>query len=84
MRVNRILWLAMLSVASGSCAKLENLCSSDVFEYKGVMVNALHRVAWSVTLNPPSRYLINNPVKCDPFEFKDKTNFWEALRLKYE
>lgn len=80
--MNRILLLAMLCIASASCVELENLCSSDAFEYNGVLVNAFHRLQQNVTFEPLSFYLINDTVKCDFFKFKNKTNFWEALRFK--
>lgn len=82
--MNRILLLAMLCVASSSCVELENLCSSDSFEYKGVLVNAFHKVQWNVTFGPLNDYLINDTVKCNPAEFENKTNLEETLRLKNE
>ena len=80
--MNRILLLAMLCVASGSCVELKNICSSDSFEYKGVLVNAFHKVQWNLTFGSLNDYLINDTVKCDPAEFKNKTDVEEALRLK--
>ena len=84
LKMNRILLLAMLCVASGSCVKLENICSPDNFEYKGVLVNAFHKVQWNVTFRPLGDYLNNDTVKCNPAKFKDKTNLEETLRLKNE
>ena len=81
--MNKLLLLA-LCVASVSCVELENLCSSDTFEYKGVLVNAFHRVQSNVTFQLLSHYLINDTVRCDLSEFKNKTNFQEALRLKHK
>ena len=80
--MNRILVLAMLCVASAHCVELENLCSSDTFEYNGVLVNAFHRVQWNVTFESLSHYLINDTVKCDIAEFQNKTEFWETLKAK--
>ena len=80
--MNQTLLLAILCVASVSSVELEKLCSSDVFEYKGVLVNAFHRVQWNVTLEPLSRYLVNDSVRCDPTQFQNQSNFWEALRIK--
>ena len=86
--MSKILCLAILWVASVSCLELENICSSDAFEYRGAikkyLVNAFYRVERNVTFEPLSRYLINDTVKCDLAEFENKTNFWEALRLKHE
>lgn len=80
--MNRIWVLAILCVASASGVELENLCSSDAFEYNGVLVNAFHRLQQSVTFESMSHYLINDTVKCDYFEFKNRTNFWEVLKIK--
>ena len=82
--MNRILLFAMLCVALSRCLELENLCSSDSFEHKGVLVNAFHKVQWNVTFGSLGDYLINDTVKCNPAEFKDKTNLEETLRLKKE
>lgn len=83
-KMRPLLLFVMLCVASASCVELENLCSSDTFKHEGVLVNAFHRVQWNVTLEPPSHYLVPGTVKCDFREFKNKTNFWQALKLKYE
>lgn len=83
-KMNRILMLAMLCVASASCLELENICASDAFKYKDVLVNAFYRVQWSVTFESLNHYLINDTVKCDPLEFKNKTNLQEALKFKDE
>ena len=80
----KVLILAMLCVASVACVKLENICSDDSFEYKGVLVNAFHRVKLNITFQPLSFYLINDSVKCDPAEFKNKANFLKALKTKHE
>ena len=80
--MNRIFLFAIFCVASASCLELESICSSDTFEYKGVLVNAFHRIQRNVTFQPLSHYLINDTVKCDYFQFKNKTNFWEALKIK--
>lgn len=74
----------MLCVASTNCVELENLCSSDTFEYAGILVNAFHRVQRNVTFKSLSHYLIKDSVKCDFFEFENKTNFWEALKIKHD
>ena len=79
---NQILLLTLLCVASASCVELENICSSDSFEYNGLLVNAFHRVQQNVTFEPLLHYLINGSVKCDFSEFFNKTNYWEALDLK--
>ena len=78
----KILILAMLCVASVACVKLENICSADTFQYKGVLVNAVYRVQTNVTFQPISLYMINDSVKCDPAEFEVKRRFVEALTLK--
>ena len=76
--------LAMLCVASVGCVKLENICSSDSFEYKGLIVNAFYRIQWNVTFESLNHYLIDDAIKCDPTEFKNRTNFREALKTKHE
>ena len=83
-KMNRILLVALLFFASVSCLELKNLCSSDVFEYRDVLVNAFHVVPLNVTFKSLNHYLIKSSVKCDLLEFNNKTNFWEALRLKHE
>ena len=90
--MNKILLLAIFCVASANCVTLENICSSDTFEYKSaqpvaggkppVLVNAFHRVQLNATFESLSHYLINDTVKCDIADFKIKANFWEALKLK--
>ena len=82
--MTKIVWLAILWVASASCVELENICSSDTLRFNDLLVNAFHRVQRNVTFQPLSYYLIKDTIKCDFFEFKNKTNFWEALRLKHE
>ena len=84
LKMNRILLLAMLCVASGSCVKLENICSHDSFEYKGLLVNAFYKVQWNVTFGLLDDYLINDTIKCNPAQFSNKTNLEETLRLKNE
>ena len=81
----------MLCIASARCVELENICSSDSFIYKtswsedpGILVNAFHKVQKNITFQPIGHYLINDTVKCDFFEFKNKTNFWEALKIKHK
>ena len=78
------IFLVMLCVASVSCVDLKNICTADSFEYKGVLVNAFHRVQRNVTFESIGHYLIDNTVNCDPSEFQNKTNFWETLKLKHE
>lgn len=86
--MNKILVIFVLYVASASCVELENLCSTDTFTYKGaftydrLLVNAFHRVQRQLTFEPLSYYLINDTVQCNQTEFRNKTNFWEALRAK--
>ena len=80
--MNKILFLTTLCVASVCCVELENLCSADAFEYKGVLVNAFHRVPQNVQFEPLAYYLINQTVKCDYFEFQNKRNYWETLKAK--
>ena len=80
--MNKILLLAIFCVASANCVELENICSSDTFKYDGLLVNAFHRAQFNVTFESLSHYLIDDTVKCDIAQFKNKTNFWEALKLK--
>ena len=80
--MNRILLLVLLCVASATCVELENLCAFDAFEYKGMQVNAFQRVQWNVTFESLSHYLINETIKCDLNEFKNKANYWEVLKIK--
>ena len=82
--MEKVLILAMLCIASTGCVELENICSGDSFEYEGVQVNAIHRVRFNVTLQPYRKSLINDSINCDPTEFKNKSNFWEALQSKHE
>ena len=76
--------LAMLCVALAGCFELESICSSDSFRRDGLLVNAFYRAHFNVTSLPLSSYLIKDTVDCNPAEFKDKNNFWEALKLKHE
>ena len=78
----KVVWLVVLCVASASCVELENICSSDAFEYDGELVNAFHRVRWNTTFASLSHYLIGDSVKCDLFEFKNRSNFWRAIKYK--
>ena len=80
--MNKFLVLAVLCIASASCVELENLCSSDSFDYKGVQVNAFYRVQQNITFESLSHYLIDDTIKCDPSEFKNKTNLLETLKIK--
>ena len=73
----------MLCIASVSCVELENLCSSDHFEYNGVLVNAFYRNQSSIVFPSLSQYLINSSITCDPSEFVNKTNYDVALRIKH-
>ena len=82
--MNRILWLAMLCVASSSCVELENICSFDSFYYNDVLVNAFYKVQWNVTFGSLNDYLINDTVKCNLEEFDDIANGPVAMRLKDE
>ena len=85
LKMTKILFLfAILWVASAGCVELENICSFDTFRFNNLLVNSFHRVQRYVAFQPLSHYLINDTIKCDFFEFKNKTNFWEALRLKNE
>ena len=83
-KMKTTLVLAMLCVALAGCLELENICSSDSFYRDGVFVNSFYRVQFNVTFQPLSFYLINDTVECNPDEFKDKNNFWEALKIKHE
>ena len=74
----------MLCVALAGGVELENICSGDSFKVDGVLVNAFHRVRWNLTSEPLNHYLISDAVNCDPAEFKNKENFWEALKIKRE
>ena len=82
--MNKFLLFAVFCVAAANCVELENLCSSDAFEYEGVLVNAFHRVQWNTTFQSLLHYLINNTVWCDLDQFQNKTNFLEAYKLKRE
>ena len=79
----KFLVFAVLCVATVSCLEVENICTyRGLFDYNGLRVNTFHRVQWNMTFESLSHYLINDSVKCDPAEFKNKTCFWEALKLK--
>ena len=80
--MNKFLVLAVLCIASASCVELENLCSSDSFDYKGVQVNAFYRVQQNITFESLNHYLIDDTIKCDPSEFIYKTNLEPALKFK--
>ena len=75
--------LAAFFVASAHAVELENLCSSDFFLYKGVLVNAFHRINQSVTFQPKEFYLATK-VRCDAEQFKNRTNYLEVLRIRDE
>ena len=81
-KLKKVLILAMLCVALAGAVELENICSDDTFEYEGVLVNALHRVQFNITLQPLRAYLIHDSVKCYYSQFQNKTNYWEVLRMK--
>ena len=81
-KMNKFLVLAVLCIASASCVELENLCSSDSFDYKGVQVNAFYRVQQNITFGSLRYYLIDDTIKCDPSEFFNKTNPLKALNMK--
>ena len=72
----------MLCVASASCVELENICSSDTFVYKDTQVNAFYKVRQNITFQPLNFFLIDPTVTCDQSEFENKTNFFEALKIK--
>ena len=82
LKMNRFLVLVVLCIASASCVELENLCSSDSFDYNGVEVNAFYRVRQNITFESLSHYLIDHAVTCDQSEFINKTNYWEALKAR--
>ena len=82
--MNKVVLLAMLCVAPVSCVELENLCSSDTFENKDVLVNAFNRVKLNLTFQSLNHYLINDTVVCDRPEFNNTANLDEALKLKSE
>ena len=84
LEMKKVLILAILCIASAGCVELENICSDVSFKYYAELVNAIHRVRWNVTFQPLQQYLINDSVKCDQAEFKNKTNYLEALRIKQE
>lgn len=76
-------WTFLLfGITAVSCVKLENLCASDTFVYKGVQVNSFQRLRLNVTFKPLQFYLIKPDITCDPNEFKNETNYFEALKLK--
>ena len=82
LKMNKLLVFLVLCIASASCVKLENLCSSDRFDYNGVLVNAFYRERWNVTFLSLNEYLINSSMPCDRSEFVNKTNFFEVLKIK--
>lgn len=82
LKMNKIIVVLVLYAASASCVKLANLCSSDIFTYNGLAVNAFYRAQSNITFKPLGHYLIEDSVKCDENEFRNKSNLQEALRLK--
>ena len=80
--MNKLLVFLVLCIASASCVELENLCSSDHFEYNGVLVNSFYKSRLNVTFPSLSYYLINSSITCDRSEFVNKTNFLEAIKIK--
>ena len=80
--MSKLLVFPVLCIASASCVELENLCSSDHFEYDGVLVNAFYKSPMNVTFPGLSHYLINSSVTCDRSEFVNRTNFRTALKIK--
>ena len=82
--MNKFLVFLVLCIASASCVELENLCSSDHFGYSkyDVLVNAFYRERRNITFPSLRHYLINSSITCEPSKFVNKTNFFEALRIK--
>lgn len=80
--MNKILVILLLCAASASCFELENLCSSDTFIYNDLEVNAFYRVQLNFTFKSLGHYLIDDSVKCDENEFRNKTNFLKAMKAK--
>lgn len=78
----KIVWLAMPCVASANCLELENICLSDTFEFNDFPVNAIHRLQGNLTFESLSHFLIDDTVKCVFFQFKNRTNFWETIKIK--
>ena len=82
--MSKLFVFLVLCIVSASCAQLEleNLCSSDHFEYNGTLVNTFYKERWNMTFPSLSHCLINSSVACDRSEFVNKTNYWEVLRIK--
>ena len=81
--MSKLFVFLVLCIASANCVELENLCSTDHFDYDGVLVNAFYKSPMNVTFPGLSHYLINNSVACDRSEFVNKTNFLEVLKIKH-
>ena len=80
--MSKLFVFLVLCIASASCVELENLCSSDHFEYNGTLVNSFYKERWNITFPSLSHCLINSSVTCDRSEFVNKTNYLEVLRIK--
>lgn len=66
-KMRAIAILAFLLVGLGSavtCLQLQPLCPEGHFEYKGVRVNAIHRIQFNVTLEPVSSFTIPSSDNC--------------------
>ena len=80
--MKQLLVFLVLSIASASCVELENLCSSDHFQYNGTLVNAFYRNRQSIVFPSLNYFLINNSIPCDSSEFVNKTNHKIALEIR--
>lgn len=74
--------ILVLCLVCANCVELENICSSDTFTYNDLVVNAFHKVPQNLTFGPLKLYLINETLKCDEEEFKNKANFRVAIKAK--
>lgn len=80
--MEKLLAFLVLCLASVNCVELENICSSDSFHFNGVLVNAFQKIGGQVRFEGLSHYLINDTILCDPSEFRNKSNYWEVLKIK--
>ena len=80
--MNKLLVFLVLCIAWVSCVELENLCSSDTFEYNGVLVNSFYKSSMNITFPGLKRYLINHTIICDRSDFVNTTNYYEILRIR--
>ena len=80
--MNKLFVFLVLCIASASCVELENVCSSDHFEYNGTLVNAFYRNRQSIVFPSLNYFLINSSIPCEQSEFVNKTNYKVALEIR--